>query len=299
MHLLIPYIHFVDHADPDFSEFTYGDVNTRARKLKNDLQAGDFVFFHTTVNNKKWITSYYVVDRVLDTKIACQDETIINKYRNPHLIECLNGKRAVRGDDVVLFGDPIRSIVFEKPLLFDRNLADKLSIGITFNNKRSDTQNISSATRSWRQLTDGDIKTLFDAFKANQNKSCLKLHRSTEEVSQTLERDIESHFAESPNDIGSKLKLVGRQLPVPSGRIDLLLENENGNKTVVEIKLGRIGRDALNQIKKYMRDLKENHKVSGVIICEGVLPAYEEELRKQRDIRIMIYGWNLGLQQWK
>lgn len=48
MHLLIPYIPLVDHVDPDFREFTYGDCDLRARKLKKDLKPGNFVFFHTT-----------------------------------------------------------------------------------------------------------------------------------------------------------------------------------------------------------------------------------------------------------
>jgi hypothetical protein len=137
----------VDHVDPDFREFTYGDCDLRARKLKKDLNPGDFVFFHTTRNNKKYITAYYVVDRVIDTAIACQDKTITLKYRNPHLLECLEGKRAVNGgDDVVLFGDTISSHFLKKPLLFDQSLSSKLSLGIKFIDKRSDSQNIGSAT---------------------------------------------------------------------------------------------------------------------------------------------------------
>jgi hypothetical protein len=300
MHLLIPYIPIVDHVDPDLREFTYGDNGSRARKLKKDLRAGDFVFFHTTSNNKKYITAYYVVDRVLDTVAACKDIAITNKYHNPHLTECLTGKRPIDGDDdAVLFGDPIRSYTLDKPLLFDKNLCSKLSLCIEFSDIRSETQVIGSATRAWRQVTDKDVKIIIDVINADKSKTCLKLHRSTEEVSQTLERDIEDHIANSPTIVGSNLKLAGRQLTVPSGRIDLLLEDNNGGKIIIEVKLGRVGRDALNQIKRYIRDLRQNNKVSGVIVCEGVLPAYEEELRKQKDVRIMLYGWSLGVQQWQ
>jgi len=300
MHLLIPYIPLVNHVDPDFREFTYGDSDSRARKLRNDLKAGDFVFFHTTTNNKKYITAYYVVDRILDTNKACCDDTITIKYNNPHLLECLKGERAANGvDDVVLFGDPIRSNILEKPLLFDKKLSGQLSLGINFYDNKTDAQNIGSATRSWRHLTDQDKEILIAAIRTNKNTSCLKYHRSTEEVSQTLERDIEDHIAYTPSIIGSRLKLVGRQLPVPSGRIDVLLEDDIGEKIVVEVKLGRIGRDALNQIKRYIRELRQDHRVSGIIVCEGVLPAYEEELRKQKDVRVMIYGWNLNVQQWQ
>ena len=74
MNLLIPYVHLYDHPDPLFKEFTYGDVGTRARKLKKDLKNGDYVFFHTSIGGRKYITAYYVVDRVLNTAEAVKDK---------------------------------------------------------------------------------------------------------------------------------------------------------------------------------------------------------------------------------
>ena len=53
MNLLIPYVHLYNHLDPFFKEFTYGDVDARARKLKKDLKNGDYVFFHTNISGKK------------------------------------------------------------------------------------------------------------------------------------------------------------------------------------------------------------------------------------------------------
>jgi hypothetical protein len=300
MHLLIPYIPQRNHIDPDFSEFTYGDSDARARKLKKDLKTGNYVFFHSTISGKKHITAYYVVDRVLDTVVACQDKAITTKYRNPHIKECLNGSRPLAGcDDAVVFGDPIRSYTLEKPLLFDKKLADRLSLKIEFSPWRSESQVIGSATRAWRQLTDTDVEVILGAINLVRESSYPKLHRSTEEVAQTIEKDVEEHIAYSPNMVGKGMKLVGRQVNVPSGRIDLLLEDEKGNTTVVEVKQGRIGHDALRQIQRYIHDLRQgNEKVFGIIVCSGVLPAYEEELRKQKDIRVMIYGWNLSIRQW-
>ncbi|MCK4789159.1 MAG: hypothetical protein KAV87_35785, partial [Desulfobacteraceae bacterium] len=80
MNLLIPYVFLPGHNDPSFDEFTYGDVKSRGRKLKNELNRGDFVFFHTSRNGKKYITAYFVTDRVLDTNKACQERTIVDKY---------------------------------------------------------------------------------------------------------------------------------------------------------------------------------------------------------------------------
>src|SRR3989338_4656669 len=86
MNLLIPYKPIYNHDDPLLDEFTYGDCKWRARKLKS-LQKGDVLFFHTTIAGKKYITAYYVVERVLDTGEAVKDKYISSKYCNPHIGE--------------------------------------------------------------------------------------------------------------------------------------------------------------------------------------------------------------------
>lgn len=204
-----------------------------------------------------------------------------------------------KDNDVVLFGDPIRSYALERPLLFNKALADKLSLNISFPSNRSETQIIGSATRAHRRLSDKDRDVLVKAIDSQKEQYRPLLSRSTEEVSQALEKDIEDHIANSPGLIEKGLSLDGRQVIVTSGRIDLLLKDGKGNRTVVEVKLGRIGRDAIRQIQGYIKDLRKVHKkVSGVIVCEGVLPAYEKEFRKQKKIKIHTYGWNLNVQQW-
>ena len=40
MNLLIPYVFIYDHEDPKFDEYTYGDCDSRARKLIRDLNRG-------------------------------------------------------------------------------------------------------------------------------------------------------------------------------------------------------------------------------------------------------------------
>jgi Holliday junction resolvase-like predicted endonuclease len=298
MHLLIPYVQLAEHADPFFNEFTYGDVRQRARRLKK-LKKGTYVFFHTSRHGKKYITAYYVVDRAIDTATAANSKLISDKYKNPHIHEYLAGERKY-ADDVVLFGDPILSRVFEKPLLFDRKLASKLSLEIKFSANKSETQIIGSATRQWRNLTEKDAKLLFDEIKAQENKECDYTLRSSEEVAETLERDIERLITQNPNLIRKGLKLLGSQRRTDDGRLDVLFEDQAGNLVVVEVKLGHIGRDAIQQIKNYVRYLRkqQNKKVSGIIVCAGVMPAYEEDLRKQKDVRIFVHGWNLQIQEW-
>jgi len=117
MNLLIPYVPLFNHPDPLFLEFTYGDGGQRAKKLKK-LIKGDYVFFHTSIRGKKYITAYYIVDRILDTDKATKDKRIMDKYKNPHLSEFLSGQQD-EGENCILFGDPITSKILKRPLLFN------------------------------------------------------------------------------------------------------------------------------------------------------------------------------------
>jgi hypothetical protein len=290
------------HPDPLLNEFTYGDSGQSARKLKSALHKGDYVFFHIGGNGKKYITAYYVVDRVLDTVDACQDKAIRAKYKNLHIIECVAKKRPKNDeDDALVFGDPITSQVFERPILFDTVLAKKLTLNIKFPKDRTEAQAIGAATRQWRELTDKDVNVLLRQLAADKGRFLRPALRATDEVGETLERDIENYTARNPSLLGKGLRLVRRQEPLGIGRLDLLFENKQGHLVVVELKLNRIGRDAIRQIKAYIHDLRQEDKekkISGVIVCSGVMPAFEEELRKQQDIRILVYGWDLRVVAW-
>ena len=293
MNLLIPYVHLYDHPDPLFEEFTYGDVRRRARKLKKDLEKGNYVFFHTSIKGKKYITAYYVVDRVLDTAEAIKNENIVAKYENPHIKKFVSDKKTHKEDDVVLFGDPITSKVLDKHLLFDKALAEKLSLNIKFPEGRTETQAVGYATRAWRELSDKDVEILFDAIKSlEQEPPGIGAILSTDEVTEVIEKDIENFVVENPSLIGKSVQSRGRQLHIPRcGRIDLLFEDQEANLIIVELKLNKIGRAAIKQLRRYMNGLKKEAKreVSGVIVCKGVMPAFEKDLKNLKDIKIFRY----------
>lgn len=296
MNLLIPYVHLYNHPDPLFEEFTYGDNRRRARKLKKDLEKGNYVFFHTSIKGKKYITAYYVVDRVLDTAEAIKNKNIVAKYNNPHIREFVSDERTDKEDDVVLFGDPITSKVLDRPLLFNKALAEKLSLDIKFPPGRTETQAIGWATRSWRELSDKDVEILFDAIKEQEPPDIAAI-LSTDEVTEVIEKDIENFIAENASLIGESLQSRGRQLAIPQcrDRIDLLFEDEEANLIIVELKLNKIGRAAISQLRKYMNGLKKETKkeVTGVVVCKGVMPAFEKDLKNLKDIKIFRYGWQL------
>jgi hypothetical protein len=297
---LIPYTK-LDPPDPLLAEVTYGDVGTRGRKMLSEFSKGDYVFFHTSRGRQRYITAYYVVDRVLETAVAAQDRAIRAKYRNPHLLDWLNGSNPPRQNDAILFGDPITSRVLDRPLLFDKELAQRLSLNIPFAVRFTETQAISSATRQWRRLSDSDIDTLLTAIELAERRPVLSQLYSSEEVAETIEQHIESFIAANPALIGPGLSLTHRQWPRASGRLDLLLEDEHGDMTVVEVKYGWLGRDALRQVRTYVDELRASNvgrSVKGVLVGAGVMPAYQEDFKRQHDIQVFVFGWTMQLQAW-
>lgn len=297
MNLLIPYKYIPWHKDPLFEEFTYGDFDARAKKSKKDVKKGDYLFFHATIGGKKCITAYYVVDRVLDANTARENKNIMAKYKNDHL-----SFSDYKGDEVIVFGDPIESRVLKRPLPFDKALAQKLSLDIKFPKGKTETQAIGSATRAWRELTDKDVDILIkeiEKIDVIRPETIL----TTDEVKEVIEKDIEGFIEKNPDLIGKSLKLKHRQLGIPPvGIIDLFFEDKKGNPIIVELKLDQIGRDAINQLRRYMNYIKKEYKkeTKGVVVCKGVMPAFEKDFKKlKKNIKIFCYGWQLKVYPWE
>jgi hypothetical protein len=244
----------------------------------------------------KVITAYFVVQETMLTKDAVNDEAIIAKYHNPHISRTIN-EGVLYDNDVILFGDPIRSKILEIPLPFDRPLSSKLTLDIPFQENRSDNQCISSATRAWRELSAQDIKVLLESIKLLEERGISsKRILTTDEVLEIRERDLERFIIDNSGFLGKDMKVVGQQLEIGSGRIDLLLMNDDYD-VVVELKLNEIGRAAINQLQAYMNEIKDQtgRKVKGVMVCKGIMPAFAEEITNIKNIDIYFYGWKLDL----
>jgi len=279
---LWPYVYWPAHPDPLFEEFTYGDIGARGRKLKTTLNAGDFIFFWTNIAGRQYITAYYVVSEVVDTKTARQDKLIRKVFKNPHFT-----RKEIYEDDVVVFGDPEKSRKLGIPLLFDKRLADKLSLEICFSSSRTEAQNIGSACRQPRKLTEKDVKVLLDEIEDNVTKGKFPLA-----IPDWHEKEIESVLTRNPELLEKGYKIVKRKIDTGHGEIDLLFEDQEGNFIVTEVKEGVASEKTLAQVLDYKSWLEEKHpdkKIKATIVCATPHPRLQR-VAKELNVLIYVYG---------
>lgn len=286
------------HEDPMLHEFTYGDMGGNGRKLQA-MKKGDYIFFHKTVYDKRYITAYYLIEEVHLVKDVLKDQLIIEKYKNHHLQN--KNINELAQDETIVFGDPIRSKVLGVPLEITEKLLSELSRPAKLNPNQSLLAAMSSSLRTWKKLNKTDIRMLNNLINDNEYEGRLQ-HTllATEEVSQILEADIEKFIANNPEFIAKGFTEVKQQHIFNNGtRLDLLLKNpKTGEGIVVEVKKGRVGREAKKQIKGYMKLCEKELGCSnpiGIIVCVGILPYFEEEMVKAKKDNIFVkkYGWKL------
>lgn len=122
---------------------------------------------------------------------------------------------------------------------------------------------------------------------------------STDEIQEFKESDLEDIIMRKPNLLEENLTFVRRQHEIlPSSRIDLLFTDENGDYVVVELKLGSVGREASNQIRRYIHEIRasERKRVRGIIVCKDVFPAFRDLYKKLTDVKVHYYGWKPDVQ---
>lgn len=304
---LIPYVDprkMEGHEDPMLDEFTYGDSSFRGKKLLDGVNKGDALFFHTASKNRRVITAYYYIEDVMPVDAAKNDSLIMNKYKNPHL------KREVTLEhEVIVFGNPIRSLILRNPLPLTLELLSGLSKPVIKkdDNQQSDFQFICSALRTWKEISNSDVELLLGAISGLQEKERLQdVYLSNEEIIQLDEIDIEDYLVNNPKNLNPSYQFVDRQVVLDSNfRVDVLLKNEASNELiVVEIKKGMIGKEVYKQIHGYMKEMEPQlwgryglEKMKGIIVCNGILPAFEDyyyDLVKKKDIEVKFYAWKFS-----
>lgn len=287
------------HEDPMLNEFTYGESSNNTTKLLN-VSKGDYLFFHKTIHERRYITAYYYVEQVMLVHAAQRIPLIINKFNNPHLKKATN---LLTNNECIAFGNPVFSKKLDVPLEITPELLSKLSKPANLNSNQLPLAAMTSALRSWKQLNSNDIAFLMDEINKNEKKGGLTNNiLSSNEVFQVLERDIEKLIASQPTILDDNYSLEGSQIVFSDdSRLDLLLKDTAKNEyIVVEIKKGTIDRQALNQIKHYIKQCQKElglPNVKGIIIGSSISKYYEPEIINaiKDGITTRTYGWRFAM----
>ncbi|MDG4850807.1 HNH endonuclease [Peribacillus frigoritolerans] len=174
---IIPYLDPKKHnreEDPLFPEYTYGDDGDRGIILKTKVSKGDFLFFYKSIENNPCITAFYEVEKVLDIHKAKLDNTIMMKYQNPHLF-----RNKVQENEVIVFGNPEKSMIFDTPLVVSRALLEELSINYNPSPNHTELQALTLKLR-WKRLNNSQVNLLLEKVNPLHNVGFLKLQKDLE-----------------------------------------------------------------------------------------------------------------------
>ncbi len=174
---IVPYLDPKKHdreEDPLFSEYTYGDEGNRGIILKTKVSKGDFLFFYKSIANTPCITAFYEVEKVLDIHKAKMDNTIMMKYKNPHLF-----RNKVQENEVIVFGNPEKSMILDTPLVVNRALLGELSIDYNPSPNLTELQALTLKFR-WKRLNNSQVKLLLKKVNSLHNDSFLMIQKELE-----------------------------------------------------------------------------------------------------------------------
>jgi bifunctional DNA-binding transcriptional regulator/antitoxin component of YhaV-PrlF toxin-antitoxin module len=160
--------------------------------------------------------------------------------------------------------------------------------------------------RPWIKISEQDIGLLLRLIKEYEEQGFLKdAVISSSEVEQLQEQDVESFIWEHPTKLG-KYQPLERQYDLKSGnRVDLILRGDDG-LLIIEVKKSSIGREAYKQLNGYLDEIMQDKKygqdaklgINGAIICEDIMPAFEDFYQKLIDTKkiiVYLYGWRFNL----
>jgi RecB family endonuclease NucS len=127
-------------------------------------------------------------------------------------------------------------------------------------------------------------------------RSSMDLILTTNEVSKMRKAYLEKFIVRHSELIGRDLTLYCRRTYTPEGAFDLWFENRDKDITIVELKLKRIGKGELDNLRgcmHFLRKTSTRKNICGIVVCKNVSPTIVDELKKQQDIRVFCFGWKL------
>jgi len=102
--------------------------------------------------------------------------------------------------------------------------------------------------------------------------ACIALEDEGEFFMYGDEQEIRDVLAANPGLIEEGLELVEKERRVATGSIDILCRDREGRLTVVEVKRGRAGVEAVAQLKRYVSDIERELgvKARGILVADGL-----------------------------
>ena len=289
----------VDHPDPLFEEYTYGDSGKYGNMIRKNVESGSHIFFHTTIGGQRYITAHYYVSRVMEGYEARHNDEIRKKFNNIHIHPenypdwwydyDVDLEEEDDSSDIVVFGDPEKSLgKLKNPIPFDRDFGEKLDfentqIEFEIVNKKgrvmNDAECITSCTRVPRYLTKNDVKFLINEINSLNGGEKVDFEPEIESIGNEAfvldtkfsEKQLEEIIFHNPEILEDGLEIISRQQPISSGRLDLLLKNKSGDVIILEIKEGFPRDSVVTQVLNYKNDIEKmypDNNIKAAILCQ-------------------------------
>lgn len=155
--------------------------------------------------------------------------------------------------------------------------------------KEEKVEKIGENPRKW--VIAGDVNTATIGKMSESSNSTE--NKNTQNIS--LERDVQKYLYKNLDKMKEGLTTnsdrTGKEIPVDSGRIDILAEDLEGEPVIIEIKTGEAKRNVLGQIKAYMADIlsNNNENVTGVIVAEDFSTKLTKAITLENNIELYTY----------
>jgi hypothetical protein len=107
-----------------------------------------------------------------------------------------------------------------------------------------------------------------------------------------LERDLQRALHDNIDQLDPRLRVIGKEHVVASGRIDLLCEDDDDGLVPIEIKAGECDHTAVAQLLSYIGDLiATGRRVRrGLIIAHSFTPRTRAAIRAVPLVELCCYG---------
>jgi hypothetical protein len=115
-----------------------------------------------------------------------------------------------------------------------------------------------------------------------------------------LERDLQRALRLNIEQLEAGLRVAdgGTERTVPSGRIDITAEDQDGTTVVIELKVGEADRDAIAQVLSYMGDAADDSEkqVRGILVARDFSTRAISAARAVRIVELKKYSFKFSFE---